>query len=229
MKFLLERGERGLVLGQTGSGKTVGAIWHLRETSQTPVIIFDTKIEDAFNTIALPDESTEFLESGEDFLTQWKKRKQPDYLIVRPEAYELADPRLLDELLQEFYGRGKSAFVYIDECYQWHINGQAGAGLTGILTRGRSKKMTTLLSSQRPAWISRFCFTEVQKYYVYRLQDKRDMKSADNYIPNMSSCAIPAKFHFWFYESGEMEKPVYCSPVPQQDLKEESQQLRRWI
>lgn len=214
MSLLLERGERGIIIGQTGSGKTVGAIWHVRSVSQWPVIIFDTKIEPAFDGVALPGESSEIIESGDDFLKQWKSKKQPDYLIVRPTAGELANPAELDDLLQAFYAAGKSAFVYIDEAYQWHVQGRAGAGLTGLLTRGRSKKMTTLLSSQRPAWVSRFCFTEVQKYYIYRLSDRRDLQSIENYIPGMAACPLPAKRHFWFYEAGESEKPEYFAPVP---------------
>ena len=77
MDWLLKRGERGIILGQTGSGKTVGAMHHLRESPLSPVLVFDTKIEPSFENLPLPDESMELIESGDDFLKQWKQRKQP--------------------------------------------------------------------------------------------------------------------------------------------------------
>lgn len=213
MDWLLKRGERGIILGQTGSGKTVGAMHHLRESPLSPVLVFDTKIEPSFENLPLSDESMELIESGDDFLKQWKQRKQPDYLLIRPSMAEVANPELLDDLLLQFYSMGRGALLYIDEAYQWHVAGRAGAGLTGILTRGRSKGMSTLLSSQRPAWVSRFCFTEVQKYYIFLLSDKRDHQTVANYVPGFDLCQRPVKYHSWFYHAGETESPLYCKPV----------------
>lgn len=62
------------------------------------------------------------------------------------------------------------------------MQGRAGSGLIALLTRGRSKGISVLMSTQRPAWLSRFCFTEAQKYYIYRLTDRRDSKVLGEYI-----------------------------------------------
>lgn len=213
MNINLKRGERGVVIGQTGSGKTMLSMWLLRTAPQSPVVIMDTKIEPSFDDIAHPDESLEIVQSADDFLTQWKGKKQPDYIIVRPSAAELSDPTLLDDTLVEIYGRGRSLLLYIDEAYQWHIGGQAGQGLIGLLTRGRSKGMSTLLSTQRPSWISRFCFTESQKYYICRIADKRDLKTIESFIPEFATLPMPQKYHFWYYNTGETEKPLYVKPI----------------
>lgn len=229
MSILLERGQRGIIVGQTGSGKTMGAIWQLQQSPLSPVIILDTKGEPAFNNIARDEERLEVYHGGEKFLNAWKKREQPEYIIVRPDPEEIAEPLLMDAILSGIYYAGKPALIYIDEAYQWHINGRAGAGLVGLLTRGRSKGMTTLISTQRPAWISRFCFSEAQKFYVYRLADRRDMKTLAEYIPDFSEKDIAKKFFFYYYDI-DMERCIMYKPVPMPKLDKQVIETRRaWL
>ena len=235
--ILLQRGQRGIIVGQTGSGKTIGAIWQLQQSALSPVIILDTKGEPAFNKIARGEtepgagdaERLEIYDDGETFLKAWKRRDQPEYIIVRPSAEEIAEPLAMDLILTGIYNAGKSCLVYIDEAYQWHIAGRAGPGLVGLLTRGRSKGMTTLISTQRPAWISRFCFSEAQKFYIYRLSDKRDMKTLAEYIHDFSNKTVAKKHHFWYYNV-DMEACLSYRPVPLPDLPEQVIDLRdKWL
>lgn len=212
MSILLERGQRGIVIGQTGSGKTVGAIWHMQHVPVTPIVIMDTKGEPAFDKIGI-DEETQVYESLADFEKEWfKKRRQPIYSIVRPDMAEIAEPSAMDETLFKMVQSGRGHFLYIDEAYQWHVQGRAGAGLTGVLTRGRSKGITTLLSTQRPAWLSRFCFTEAQKMYIYRLTDKRDSKTIGEYVPDFVDKPVAKRFEWYYYDVLEGELKMY-SPV----------------
>lgn len=219
--ILLKRGERGLIIGQTGSGKTVGALVHMQATNLYPVIILDTKGEPAFNDIAddgdeeTPPEETIIYDDAEKFINQWHKKRQPEYSIVRPTPQEMGDSANLDSILQRIYDTNKRCLIYIDEAYQWHVNGRAGAGLIGLLTRGRSKGMSVLLSTQRPAWISRFCFTEAQKFYIYKLSDKRDHKIISEYIPDFMDKPIAQKHFFHYYDNSQDEKGIrYFKPVP---------------
>ena len=208
MTILLEKGQRGIIIGQTGSGKTVGAIWHMQHVPVTPIVVMDTKGEPAFDKIGI-DEETQVYESLSDFEKEWfKKRRQPIYSIVRPDMSEIAEPAAMDETLFRMVQAGRGHFLYIDEAYQWHVAGRAGPGLTGILTRGRSKGITTLLSTQRPAWLSRFCFTEAQKMYIYRLNDKRDAKTIGEYVPDFADKPIAKRYEWYYYDvlDGELKK-----------------------
>lgn len=219
MGILLDPGQRGIIIGQTGSGKTLGAIWHMQQAPFDNVIVLDTKGEPNFNKLARDDETINFYNSAAAFSSALKK-PLANFSIVRPEPNELIDLDYLDSVLMDIYNRGRECLVYVDEAYQWHINGRAGAGLTGLLTRGRSKGISTLLSTQRPAWISRFCFSESQKFYVYKLSDKRDVKTVSEHIPELFSYFVVKPYHFWFYDNAsDMDQAGFFKPVPMPDLK----------
>ena len=203
-----ETGERALLVGRTGSGKTGLACWLLSRMENSPIVIYDTKIEPKFEKLVASkvvenmDDCIEACESGEF-----------DYVIVRPELEVLHDAEYLDGMLYEHYMRLHGVPAYIDEIYTFHINGRAGQGLVALLTRGRSKGITTIMSTQRPAWISRFCITESGKFYILRLIDAKDRKRFDDVIEDFSDLTPPAKFQFYYIDIGESEKPVLFQPV----------------
>jgi hypothetical protein len=163
--MILETGQRGILVGQTGSGKTQNAIFQLRHAKQWPVIVFDTKIEDDFLGLPEGNEKIALLESLPEFIKYagQKKKDMHDYIIVRPGINELQDFDVIDNYNLVSYHKFGPAFFYYDELYNWHNRGVAGNGLLAMMTRGRSKGKTMLGSTQRPAWISRFCFTEAQR------------------------------------------------------------------
>lgn len=230
--FFLNKGERGLLVGQTGSGKSENGIFHLQHAPVFPVIMYDTKIEDNLFKAAGENDTLEVVNSFKDFydISVLSKREMPDYILVRPEAHELIDVDLLDKYLQLGYDHFGASFHYIDETYNWHNRGQCGAGLLGLLTRGRSKGKTTLMATQRPSWISRFCFTESQKFYVHQLLDMRDRKTLDSMIPEFSTLPKPDKYHFYHFEVSKHEKPQLYSPVPFSELKKQQiQGKHKWV
>jgi hypothetical protein len=57
-----------------------------------------------------------------------------------------------------------------------HHQGQAGVGLTSWLTRGRSRRQSFLGGTQRPAWVSRFVFSESDYLSIFSLNLKEDRK-----------------------------------------------------
>lgn len=215
MSIILERGERGILVGQTGSGKTWGAIYQMQHSPQNTVIVLDTKGEPAFNTLPLGAETHDFYDSGDEFARALKGRELPNYMIVRPSPDEMAEPLEMDNILRKIEVARKPCLVYVDEAYQWHVSGRAGAGLTGILTRGRSMGISTLIATQRPSWISRFCFSEAQKFFIYKLSDKRDRKTISEHIPDFSADISIPKFKFWYYNNvGDMHTAQFYAPVP---------------
>lgn len=231
MSILLKAGERGLLVGQTGSGKTGNAIFQLQHAPVFPVIVFDTKIEDAFFGLPEGDESIDLIQSFADLKKYSEKAAEhwADYILVRPADFELMDRDILDAYCKLVYNRFGRCTIYFDEMYNWHANGQPLASFVGLLTRGRSRGKTVLQASQRPAWISRFCFTESQKFYVHGLIDERDRKSLDSMIPNFSHYELPPKYHFYYFEVAETPAPVLFAPVPYKKLDSKKIFSRKWV
>lgn len=230
--FFLKKGERGLLVGKTGSGKSENAIFHLHHAPVFPVIMFDTKIEDNLFKAKQGDDNLEVVNSFEEFykLSKLPKKEMPEYILVRPETHELLDIDLLDKYLQLVYHAFGSCYIYLDETYNWHNNGKCGAGLLGLLTRGRSKGKTLLMASQRPSWISRFCFTESEKFYLHQLLDLRDRKTLDSVVPDFSTLPKPPEYHFYHFEVKKHDVPVLYSPVPFSELKaNQVHSKHKWI
>lgn len=204
-------GERALIVGQTGSGKTAFALWLLIRVETAPVIIYDTKEESKFPK--LPNSS--ICHTFEQVKEQYDN-VEIDYIIFRPAIELLSKPLELDSLLMLHYQHFKHSVAYIDEAYSFHNAGRAGPGLVALLTRGRSRGITTIMSSQRPAMLSRFAITESQKLYVFRLADKQDRKRVGDIIPNFADMDLPAKHAFYYFESGqdypELFKPIKLDP-----------------
>lgn len=231
MGLFLEKGERGLLVGQTGSGKTANALFQLRHAPVFPVIVFDTKIEDAFFGLPENGESIDLIESIEAFkkYARQPKAKMAHYILVRPNMDEVQDYDILNQYCLCAYDDFGSCTVYFDELYNWHNRGIPTNAFVGLLTRGRSRGKSILQSTQRPGWISRFCFTESQKFYVHQLIDSRDRKTLDSMIPDFSSYKQPGKFGFYFFEVGENEAPVEYGPVPYVPLDRGKIFKRKWL
>jgi hypothetical protein len=227
----LKKGERGLLVGQTGSGKSQNAIFQLKNAPVYPVIIFDTKIEDSFFGLPEDDETMDLIESVGDLKALAKKSPQhwADYILVRPNGNELFDRDILNEYCLTVYNKFGSCTIYFDEMYNWHANALPLPNFVGLLTRGRSRGKTVLMGAQRPAWISRFCFTESQKFYIHQLIDKRDRQSLDSMIPNFSAMPLPPKFHFYHFNVAEHQEPVLYKPVPYTKLDRKKIFSRKWI
>ena len=231
--MFLKRGQRGLLIGQTGSGKTQDALFQLQHTPMFPVIIFDTKIEDAFFSLAsdLDETRVELCNSFKEFETVSKlpRNEMPDFILVRPSSAEVINSDDLDKYLQLAYARFGACFIYLDEVFHWHSGGKPLPGLMELLTRGRSRGKTTLMGNQRPVNISRSCFTESDKFYIHKLLDLRDKKTLDYVIPDFSSLVNPPKFHFYFFDASGDDDIRLFKPVPETKTDKSKIFKRRWL
>jgi hypothetical protein len=115
-------------------------------------------------------------------------------------------------MLWYHYLHFKHCPAYIDEAYTFQINGRAGRGLLALLTRGRSRGISTIISTQRPVRLDRACITEARKVYVFALSDNADKKRLDDVIPNFSKLPRPPKHGFYFFEVG-MDDPTLMQPI----------------
>lgn len=216
MSLIIGRGERAVIIGSTGSGKTQMLLAQLKAFPHAPIYIMDTKGDSAIAMFM--DEQTalknvEVITSPGQIAKFTKRKGGPEYAHILPPPDELAEPEILDGYLAAIYDAGRPCLVCIDEAYQVHNGHRAGPGLIGLLTRGRSKGISLICCTQRPAWLSRFVFTESQHFFVYRLQDLRDYKTLREMgVPYPQKKEI-AKFCFFCYTAGEQDGKFYA-PIP---------------
>lgn len=101
----------------------------------------------------------------------------------------------------------------IDELYTLHTGGRAGEGLTGVLTRGREMKQSFLGLTQRPAWVSRFCFSESDYVIGMDLALKEDRKRMVDITGNIHFSERLEARKWLFYDVGKDDIKKY-SAVP---------------
>lgn len=147
-------GKRALIAGRTGTGKSTLACWLLSRSAQRWVI-FNPKHTGAYRDLPGAVILREF-----DAPRLEATLKSAQYVIL-DFATDEANAEFMDAVLQWCHERFKNLGICIDELYTLHTgNARAGDGLISWLTRGREKKQSFLGLTQRPAWISRFLFSE---------------------------------------------------------------------
>jgi hypothetical protein len=199
--ILPQTGERALIVGQTGSGKSAFLIWLLMRVPMSPVIIYETKEEPKFEHFP----GVVFCQTEEQLADAYHNQNA-DYIVMQPDIDTCSNPTALDELLYTHYMQFPNSVCAIDELFMFHNSGRHGRGLLGLYTRGRSRGITTIACTQRPAWISGFAISEAQKYFAFYLEmvnDKKKLKPALVDLPD------PAKHGFYYWESGSKEITAY--------------------
>jgi hypothetical protein len=190
--------QRSVVIGKTGSGKTVAGIWQLSERSWPfmPWIIYDFKRDQLIARIP-----------GIQEISLTDIPTQPGLYVVRPL------PGQEDELelqLQRIWQTGNIG-VYIDEGYMF----QNSRWFIAILTQGRSKRIPVITLTQRPSWITRFVFSEADFIQVFWLNDARDRKTVESFVPYNLNERLPPYWSIW-YDVGE-DRVTTLRPVPRED------------
>lgn len=211
--YLPEKGERALSIGQTGSGKTTFNRWLLERLPDSPTVVYDTKHDSKFDELPnnrVAHTMTQAHDAIDDLGV--------DFVIIRPPPIVTASPADLDRMLQYHEENWRGVDAYIDELYHFHKSAYAGPGLNGLYTRGRSRGITTIASTQRPAWISGFIFSETQLFYVFWLSTKKDRMKVGEFIPGFEQLEPPDKHHFYMYRQGVKTSPVLMPPVPVDDI-----------
>jgi energy-coupling factor transporter ATP-binding protein EcfA2 len=204
-----KRGERAFVTGQTGSGKSAFvAQFLLPRIDMSPIIIYDTKDEPKFDAL-----KPARVVATQEQLDDAYRDQEIDYIIVRPPISVTSDPDALDDMLYHHYEYYPDSVCYIDELYQFVRNFRAGRGLQGLLTRGRSRGITTIMASQRPAFIPMFALTESQKFYIFFLAHEDDRKRIAKVIRGFGELPDPVVHGFYFYELGPGNQITKYGPI----------------
>lgn len=197
--------EHMLELGRTGSGKTVAGIWHLsgRDFERKPWVLFDTKGDENIEKISRMD--------GVRVLKLTDSVNSAGIYIVRPRPN--VDDSATDAFLYRIHSRGNCG-LYFDEGYMV----AKSDGLNTLLTQGRSLRTPIILLSQRPAWLTRFAFTEASFIQVFSLTHRDDRKRVQMIIPEDKANLekpLPA-FHSLWYDVKRNEA-FNLAPVPPSD------------
>lgn len=146
-------GKRAMFAGRTGSGKSTVACWWLNR-SPGHWLILNPKWTAAFN--GLPDSN---VVDSLDLNKIEKSLEKYRFTIVNPQSSQ-SSPDVLDALIMWLHESFTDIGLCVDELYAIHKNGIAGEGLIGWLTRGRELRQSFLGLTQRPAWLSKFIFSE---------------------------------------------------------------------
>lgn len=190
--------QRISIIGKTGSGKTFAAVWHLSQRSfdKMPWIIFDFKMDALLNKLGATEISIKD-----------SPPKKAGLYIVHPLPDETEE---VEEFLWKIWRKEKTG-VYIDEGYMVSNS----SAFRALLTQGRSKKIPMIILSQRPVWLSRFVFSEADFFQVFWLNDARDRKTVQAFLPVDISKRLE-DFNSFYYDVNRDQVNILL-PVPKEN------------
>lgn len=208
-RFRLPRTDEHLtVLGCTGSGKTTLAAWVLSRCpfDQMPYIAVDYKGDDLLGRI----------DRLKEIGTHESVPRQPGLYIIRPTP---SDGDAMEKWLWKVWEAGETG-LYIDEAYLLPDKG----ALKNILAQGRSLRLPVIAASQRPVDVQRSLFSEASHIAVFRLNDRRDKKTVQEFTPpGMMDRRLPDFHAFWYnvkdHRADDGDEAYFVlDPVPQADV-----------
>lgn len=195
-------GKRALVLGRTGSGKTTGAAWLMRRSPGRWLVLnvkYDTTL--TRSGVDVP------MDVGAVIGAQRKNR----VVVIHPETF---DQQQLDDFVAEIGESRHATGLLVDELlYLSKGNGQAGPGLIGWLTRGRSRHQSFIGASQRPSSITQYAYSEADYFALYELKLSADWKKISDFTgrPDLERVR---KNHRWGWYDVSADKSQEFGPVP---------------
>lgn len=192
--------QRVALLGCTGSGKTLGGLFHLSNANfdTMPWTIIDFKKDEHIDAIP----RAQFVGSNDS-------PKQPGIYVLQP-----APKEDISDYLTRVWRRGRHG-IFVDEGFVMSHVPQNEEMFETLMTQGRSLRIPMILLSQRPAWVSRFMFSEADFIQAWRLNDKRDIKTVESFLPSGAYVRLP-EFHSLYYDVGK-NKLTYLKPVPNEE------------
>lgn len=197
--FTLPGGDsRTTVIGASGSGKTTCGTWLLSQMrfDIRPWIAVDFKREDIFDMVGFPP--------IKQLSVADKPPKAKGLYLISPRPDQDED---LEEFLWRIWHR-ENIGLYIDEAALMPDRDAWRA----ILQQGRSKRIPVIACTQRPVDVKRALFSEASYFACYRLQDRRDARVIEGFMPADLSSPLPP--YHWQYYDVQRNTLLHMSPVP---------------
>lgn len=166
----LNAGTRTVIAGRTGSGKTTLAAYLLLMRSYQHWVILNPK-----HTAGYKDLPGAIVMDGWN-ADKFDKAIEANRFVVINFRKEETNAEFMDDVVAWLHENYDDIGIAADELYYLHSNGKPGNGLIGLLTRGRERNQTFLGLMQRPAWVSRFCYSESDNIVGMALNLKDDRK-----------------------------------------------------
>lgn len=201
-------GKRAAIAGRTGAGKSTLANW-LAWHSPGKFVILNPKFTRAYNELpnCVRVDGLDF-ERVVDLIEDDEVR----FINVCPDG-EDSSAESMDEFVGDLHKAYSNIGLLADELYTLHIRGQAGPGLVGWLTRGRELGQSFIGLTQRPAWVSRFIFSESDYICAMDLALKDDRKRMYEMSgKDEMEVRLPPRYWHW-YDVAADELTTYA-PIP---------------
>lgn len=198
---LILPGKRVTIAGRTGSGKTTLGNW-LAKRSPGHWLILNPKHTKGYNS--LPGVQTIY---GVNQKKIEKSLLQNKFTLLNPTGAE-STPENLDLIVHWLHMNYENVGLICDELYTLHRRGDAGEGLIGWLTRGRELGQSFIGLTQRPAWISLFCFSEADYLAEMDLTLKKDRQRFYEFTgrPDSLMRLEPRRWLWYEAETDELRK-----------------------
>lgn len=172
------------IIGRNGSGKTTFAAWLLaqRDFNVQPACIVNTKGDSLIDEIGSIE--------GVKTIGIHETPGDTGLYIVNPLPHQQDE---LDAFFQRCWEK-ENVLLWIDEGHAIEKDDWFKA----CLTQGRSKHVPLIVLSQRPAWISRFVFSECNFVSLFNLQIKDDRKKVAEFVPVDKDYRLPDYCSYWY-------------------------------
>lgn len=211
---------RTVIIGRTGTGKTVAGLWHLsNQDLERPWIVLNFKNDEHIDSLPYVQNV------GFDFVPGKKDR---GLFVLRPLPTDMkGNPSPLEAYLWKIWDR-ENCGVFCDEGFMVGSNDAFDA----LLTQGRSKRCPMIICTQRPVWLSRYCFSEASFIQCFDLNDGRDIDTIESFMPLEWDEEKPLGPHESFYYEISRNLLVRFKPCPpMKETREVFRQKleRRWV
>lgn len=193
-------GKRLAVCGRAGTGKTTLQKWFVLR-SKLRWAIMDTKHDPGFDGWGAMRGG---LPTMRDLGRAWRDRQ---FVVIRPLPSETT-PEVLDAYLGELHDSFENFGTLIDETYHFALGSNPGAGLTGLVTRGRARGQAVILGMQRPSKVPLFVLSEANAHAVLPLTMDADRKRMVELTGHAAFLERGTPRHWLYYDidKGELRR-----------------------